>query len=214
MFADVQVDPERGIGTCLFVNGYGDVSEANSYLLRLLSGVDVDRTALAAVRSAPMTHADDAQLRALRRSLPLVQPVDADPPRLQQQRRATAPGRPGRPESASHTARVSGTRFHVDHPDSPDVVDVRRLRWTAGTSAWSCRAASTDAPDATRRWSGAGRAAAPITVMIVEAGPRAWSPRRRSASISSLRETETPHRPRTTSTDAPIDTASRLRCGA
>ena len=29
MFADVQVDRDRGIGTCLLVNGYADVSQAN-----------------------------------------------------------------------------------------------------------------------------------------------------------------------------------------
>ena len=36
MFADVQVDRDRGIGTCLLVNGYADVSQANLHVLRQL----------------------------------------------------------------------------------------------------------------------------------------------------------------------------------
>ena len=36
MFADVQVDRDRGIGSCLLVNGYADVSQANLHVLRQL----------------------------------------------------------------------------------------------------------------------------------------------------------------------------------
>jgi CubicO group peptidase (beta-lactamase class C family) len=39
MFADVQVDRDRGIGTCLLVNGYADVSQANLHVLRQLCGL-------------------------------------------------------------------------------------------------------------------------------------------------------------------------------
>lgn len=120
MFADVQVDRERGIGTCMLVNGYCDVWEANSYLLGLLSGVDV--TAPPWPPSDPTDDAaDDAQhasfvglyrsynpwmptLRVFSSSggMRLVDPVTGEGTTL-------------------HA--VSGTRFHVDHPDSPDVVD-------------------------------------------------------------------------------------------
>ncbi len=42
MFADAQVDPERGIGACMFVNGYAGVSEANMHVLRLLGDLPSD----------------------------------------------------------------------------------------------------------------------------------------------------------------------------
>ncbi|MFZ0322719.1 MAG: serine hydrolase domain-containing protein [Actinomycetes bacterium] len=43
LYADVRVDRERGLGTCLMVNGHGNVTAANRYLLDLL------RTAAGAV---------------------------------------------------------------------------------------------------------------------------------------------------------------------
>lgn len=42
MFADVRVDRERAIGTCLLVNGYADVSEANMLVLRLICDLPSD----------------------------------------------------------------------------------------------------------------------------------------------------------------------------
>jgi D-alanyl-D-alanine carboxypeptidase len=42
MFADVRVDPERGIGTCLLVNGYCDDDAANARVLQMLCGVPAD----------------------------------------------------------------------------------------------------------------------------------------------------------------------------
>ena len=48
MFADAQVDRDRGIGTCLLVNGYADDSEANGHVLRLLCDLPSDAPRLAA----------------------------------------------------------------------------------------------------------------------------------------------------------------------
>jgi hypothetical protein len=42
MFADVKVDVDRGIGTCLLVNGYADDSAANGHVLRLLCDLPSD----------------------------------------------------------------------------------------------------------------------------------------------------------------------------
>jgi len=44
MFADVRVDRDRGIGTCLLVNGYANTSEANRHILRLLCGLPPQET--------------------------------------------------------------------------------------------------------------------------------------------------------------------------
>lgn len=41
-FADVRVDADRGIGSCLLVNGYADPSEGNKHILRLLCGLPSD----------------------------------------------------------------------------------------------------------------------------------------------------------------------------
>ena len=62
MFADAQVDPERGIGACLLVNGYADVSEANKHVLRLLCDLPSDEPSWP--RPEPLDDGSDHPYRA------------------------------------------------------------------------------------------------------------------------------------------------------
>lgn len=120
MYADVQVDRERGIGTCMLVNGHCDVWEANSYLLGVLSGVEV-----VAPPWPPSDPADEATDDA--RHAPFVGLYRSYNPWMPTVRVVgSSEGlRLVDPVTGEVTTLhpVSGTRYHVDHPDSPDVVD-------------------------------------------------------------------------------------------
>lgn len=120
MFADVRVDADRGVGTCMLVNGYADVSEANKHVLRLLCHLPSDEPRWP--RPEPLEDSADHPHRAaagLYRSYNPWQPtlrvalIDGE---LRLVNPVTGSFDVLYPESES--------RFRVGRADSPDVVDV------------------------------------------------------------------------------------------
>ena len=62
MFADAQVDSDRGIGTCMLVNGYADSSEANRHVLRMLCDLPSEEPSWP--RSEPLDDGSEHPYRA------------------------------------------------------------------------------------------------------------------------------------------------------
>lgn len=129
MFADARVDPEAGLGACLLINGLGDVTVANSYVLDTLCGLSPDEPSWPPLPAPEDDARDDAHtgdefdahvglyrsynpwvpaFRVLRQggSLLLAEPVE------------------GVTSVLHRDGDRDGNRtFRVDHPDSPDVAE-------------------------------------------------------------------------------------------
>ncbi len=120
MFADVLVDRERGIGTCLLINGYGEVSEANRHLLRLLC--DLPSTEHVRPRPEPV---DDGSEHPYRAAVGLYRSYN---PWASTLRVLHADGELRLADPVAGSFEVlypeSDTRFRVGRVDSPDVVEV------------------------------------------------------------------------------------------
>lgn len=120
MFADAQVDPDRGVGTCMLVNGYADVSEANSHVLRLLC--DLPTVDLSWPKPDPVDDGSDHPYRA---AVGLYRSYN---PWASTLRIVHADGELRLADPVSGTFQVlhaeSQNRFRVGRVDSPDVVDV------------------------------------------------------------------------------------------
>ena len=142
MFADVQVDRDRGIGSCLLVNGYADVSQANLHVLRQLC--DLPTTSETWPRPEQRDDGADHPLPGSSGPLPLLQPVAADPAGRPRRRRAAA-GRSGHRWLRGAAPGVGDplprrTRRLTRRRD-------RRCRWSmAATSGSTCPAACTVGP--------------------------------------------------------------------
>ena len=120
MFADVLVDSERGIGTCILVNGYADYSAANLHVLRMLCDLPSDEP-----RWSPQDPRDDGGKHPYRAAVGLYRSYNPWGTTLRivhtdDQLRLADPVRGSfqvlHPETQN--------RFRVGRPDSPDVVDV------------------------------------------------------------------------------------------
>jgi CubicO group peptidase (beta-lactamase class C family) len=120
MFADVAVDRAAGIGSCLLVNGHSDVSQANSHVLAMLRGYDIDEPSwpLPDPRDQPASSQGHEAFVGLYRTYTPWQPtlrvirVDgvlylADPV--------------GGDKAALHPN--GDTTFRVGHIDSPDIAE-------------------------------------------------------------------------------------------
>lgn len=120
MFADVRADRERGIATCLLINGYAEVTAANKHLLRLLCELPSDEP------SWPLPEQlDDGSDHPYRAAVGLYRSYN---PWLPTIRLAHADGelRFVDPVTGEYEALCpeSETRFRVARVDSPDIVDV------------------------------------------------------------------------------------------
>ncbi len=120
MFADVLVDRDRGIGTCVLINGYGEVSEANRHLLRLLC--DLPSQEPVRPRPEPL---DDGSEHPYRAAVGLYRSYNPWAPTLRILR-ADGELRLADPVAGSYEVLYpeSPTRFRVGRADSPDVVEV------------------------------------------------------------------------------------------
>ena len=120
MFADVRVDADRGIGTCLLVNGYADVSEANKHVLRLLCDLPSDEPRWP--RPEPL---DDGSEHPYRAAVGLYRSYNPWASTLRVLY-ADAELRLADPVGGSSEVLhpESPNRFRVGRVDSPDVVDV------------------------------------------------------------------------------------------
>jgi CubicO group peptidase (beta-lactamase class C family) len=120
MFADVLVDQDRGIGTCMLVNGYADVSGANRHLLRMLS--NLPSTLPERPRPEPL---DDGTEHAYRRVVGLYRSYNPWAPtfrilHVDNELRLADPVT----GSFDVLHPESPTRFRVGRIDSPDVIEV------------------------------------------------------------------------------------------
>jgi CubicO group peptidase (beta-lactamase class C family) len=120
MFADVLVDRDRGIGICLLINGYGEVSEFNKHLLRLLC--DLPSSAPVRPRPEPV---DDGTEHPYRAAVGLYRSYNPWAPTL---RILHSTGELRMADPVTGEVEVlhpeSPTRFRVGRVDSPDVVEV------------------------------------------------------------------------------------------
>lgn len=120
MFADVRVDRDRGIGTCMLVNGYADDSDANAHVLRLLCDLPSDEPTWP--RPEPLDESADHRHHA---AAGLYRSYNPWQPTL---RVALVDGelRLVNPVIGSFDVLYpeSESRFRVGRADSPDVVDV------------------------------------------------------------------------------------------
>lgn len=120
MFADVQVDRDRGMGTCLLVNGYADVSQANLHVLRQLCGLPTTPTTWPRPEQR-----DDGSNHPYRAVVGLYRSYNPWQPAL---RVVHAEGQLRLADPVTGGFEVlhpeSQTRFRVGRADSPDVVDV------------------------------------------------------------------------------------------
>ncbi len=120
MFADAQVDSDRGIGTCMLVNGYADVSEANRHVLRMLCDLPSEEPSWP--RSEPR---DDGSEHPYRAAVGLYRSYN---PWASTLRVLHADGELRLADPVTGSFEVlhpeSQNRFRVGRPDSPDVVDV------------------------------------------------------------------------------------------
>ena len=120
MFADVRVDPVAGIGTCMLINGSGDVWHANGYVLDRLCGLDPQEPTW----PLPDPRDDGSLGPEYDRFIGLYRTYNPWGPTLR------VIGKGGHlhladPVDGNTTAlhREGDTVFRVEHPDSPDVVD-------------------------------------------------------------------------------------------
>lgn len=120
MFADVRVDPVAGLGTCMLINGSGDVWNANGYVLDSLCGLEPEAP------SWPLPEPrDDGSLRSeLQTFVGLFRTYNP------WARTLRVIGHEGRlhladpVEGQTTVLHADGDRvFRVEHPDSPDVVE-------------------------------------------------------------------------------------------
>lgn len=120
MFADVLVDQDRGIGTCLLVNGYADVSGANRHLLRTLCGLPAELPKRR--RAEPL---DDGTEHPYRRAVGLYRSYNPWAPTFRILH-ADDELRLADPVTGSFDVLhpESPTRFRVGRIDSPDVAEV------------------------------------------------------------------------------------------
>ncbi|MCZ3389226.1 MAG: beta-lactamase family protein [Actinomycetia bacterium] len=120
MFAEAQVDLDRGVGTCMLVNGYADDSEANKHVLRLLCDLPTDEPSWP--RPEPL---DDGSHHPYRAAVGLYRSYN---PWASTLRILHAEGELRLADPVSGSFEVlhpeSQSRFRVGRVDSPDVVDV------------------------------------------------------------------------------------------
>jgi CubicO group peptidase (beta-lactamase class C family) len=120
MYADVKVDRERGIGTCMLANGHSDVWEANAYVLALLCGGEPAEPRW----PLPEPLDDPAGGQHLEQYVGLYRSYNPWVPTLRVLR-ANGELRLADPVSGTQDTLhpVTETRFGVDAADSPDVVE-------------------------------------------------------------------------------------------